>query len=70
MMIVLCTAVYILFALSDIIPIVKGKRWKALVVYSIFITMAYILTLLTELGVKIYSPTYPIKHIITAILGG
>lgn len=69
-MLILCTAVYVLFILIDVIPIIKNKQWKVLIIYSALITTAYTFSVLTELGIKLPSPTYPIKHIITAILGG
>jgi hypothetical protein len=41
-----------------------------LIIYLIMIITAYTFSVLTELGVKLPSPTYPIKHIVTAIFGG
>lgn len=68
-MLILCTMVYILFLCIDIIPILKNKERKMLIIYSIIITTAYVCTVLSELGVKIPSPANPLKDIITTIVG-
>lgn len=70
MMLVLCTAVFLFFILIDVIPIVRAKQWKVLIIYSAIFVTAYTFNILYEIGVKIYSPSYPIKHVITAIFGG
>lgn len=69
-MLILCTAVFLFFALLDVIPIVRNRQWKMLIIYSVIFITAYTFSVLTEFGVKIYSPSYPIEHIITAIFGG
>lgn len=68
-MLILCTAVYVSFVLIDVIPIVKNKQWKIFVIYSTLTVTAYILTVLTELGIKLPSPSNPIKEIVTTIIG-
>lgn len=68
-MLILCTMVYILFLCIDIIPILKNKEWKVFFIYSIIITTAYTCTVLTEMGVKIPSPSNPLKEMITSIVG-
>lgn len=68
-MLILCTMVYILFLCIDIIPILKNKEWKVFIIYSIIITTAYTCTVLTEMGVKIPSPSNPLKEMITSIVG-
>ncbi len=68
-MLILCTAVYILFVLIDVIPIIRSKQWKVLTIYSILIITSFTLSVLFELGVKLPSPSYPIKNIVTAIFG-
>ncbi|MGE5630933.1 MAG: hypothetical protein ACM3TR_07550 [Caulobacteraceae bacterium] len=55
--------------MNDVIPIIKNKQWKVLVIYSTVITAAYIFTILYELGVRLPSPANPLKHIVTSIVG-
>lgn len=68
-MLMLCTMVYTFFILIDVIPIVKNKKWKVLVIYSALICTAYTFSVLTELGIKIPSPANPLKQIVTSIVG-
>lgn len=68
-MLVFCSLIYLTFLLAEIIPIIKNKQWKVLIIYSAFIITAYTLTVLSELGVKIPSPSNPIKLIVTSIFG-
>lgn len=68
-MIVFCSLTYLTFLLVDIIPIVKSKQWKVMIIYSTLIITAYTFTVLNELGVKIPSPSDPIRLIVTSIFG-
>lgn len=68
-MLIICTMVYIFFVVIDVIPMMKNKQWKVLAIYSIFIAAAYVLSVLTELGVKIPSPAGPLKQIIMSVIG-
>jgi hypothetical protein len=68
-LLVLCSLVYLVFILFEVIPIIRNKKWKVLVIYMILITVAYTLTVLNDIGVKIPSPSKPIKSLITSVIG-
>ncbi|SHI13277.1 hypothetical protein SAMN02745823_02674 [Sporobacter termitidis DSM 10068] len=66
---ILCTMVYISFALIDLIPIVRNKRWKVLAVYAVLILASYTFSMLTEQGIQLPSPAGPLKDLVTSIVG-
>lgn len=68
-MLLFCTLVYALFVFTDVIPLVKTKRWKVLAVYGAIYAAAFIFTFLLELGVEIPSPAVPLKQLVTAVIG-
>jgi hypothetical protein len=51
------------------VPMVKSKQWKVFVLYSALILFAYVLTVLQDSGVKLPSPSDPIKQLIISIVG-
>lgn len=53
----------------EVIPMVKNKQWKVLIIYSIVMSTAFTLTLLHDLGIDIPSPANPLKKLVTSIVG-
>lgn len=68
-MLLFCTMVYVFFVLMDVIPIIRNKNWKVLVIYAVLMMTAYTFTVLTEFGVKIPSPSNPIKQVVISVFG-
>lgn len=60
---------YLIIGVIEIVPLYKKKKKKELLVYSIFFSAAFIISLLLSLGVKIPSPAKPIEAIVNTILG-
>ncbi len=60
---------YLIIGTIEIVPLYKNNKKKELVVYSIFFSAAFVISLLLSLGVKIPSPAKPIETIVNAILG-
>ncbi len=60
---------YLIIGVFEIVPLVKHKQIKELVVYSILFSFAFTLSLLLSLDVKIPSPAIPIENIIKSIIG-
>lgn len=68
-MLIICTLLYLLLAANDMVPMVKSKQWKVFVLYSALILFAYVLTVLQDSGVKLPSPSDPIKQLVISIVG-
>ncbi|SHK04548.1 hypothetical protein [Paramaledivibacter caminithermalis] len=60
---------YLIVGTIEMIPLYKENRKKELIIYSIFFTAAFIISLLLSLDVKIPSPTKPIENIVNKVLG-
>ena len=67
--IAICTTVFIIFLLFDLVPLIHQKKWKVIWLYCIMIATAYTIHLLYELGVDVPSPSEPIKNLVLFILG-
>lgn len=61
-MIYIVFCVYILIALLQIPSLIKQKYWRELTVFSIFLSLAFVFSLLLILGVEIPSPLRMIQH--------
>ncbi|MFZ5966901.1 MAG: hypothetical protein ACOYVK_06975 [Bacillota bacterium] len=68
-MFVLVILAYIVIGAIEIIPLIKKKQKKELVVYSVLFGGAFILSLLLSLGVEIPSPAKYITKIVEAVVG-
>lgn len=68
MMIAIMTLVYGLFLLLDFVPVYRGKNRRSIWLYASLLLLAYSMTFLTALGVKIPSPAPPIQKIITSFI--
>ncbi|MBF8984066.1 hypothetical protein IZY60_11005 [Lutibacter sp. B2] len=60
---------YIIIGFIEMVPLYKKKQKKELVLYSVTFTIAFGMSLLISVGVKIPSPAEPIKKIVLVILG-
>ncbi len=69
MMILIVTIVYVIFIIPDIIPMLKEKEYGVMSLYLSILIIAYTLTFLISLDVKIPSPQPLIKNAIISITG-
>jgi hypothetical protein len=59
----------VFYVLSDLVQIYKEKQRKLFWLYTILLTLDFIMTLLVAMDVPLPSPSFPIKKMITSILG-
>ena len=57
------------YVLSDLVQFYNEKKWKLFWLYTIILSMDFIMTLLVAMDVPLPSPSLPIKKMITSILG-
>lgn len=69
MVLIIIVCVYIVFLLIDFLPLIKEKKWKELVIFSVVFFSSLLISILLIQGVKIPSPAKPIEEIVTAIFG-
>ena len=67
-MIFLLIIVFIGIALFEIPGLIRKKYWRELTVFSIFLLLAFILSLLQAIGTKIPSPMKGIQYLVKDIL--
>ena len=67
-MVILIILGYIIIGAVEIIPLIKKKQKKELIVYSVFFVSAFIISLLLALGVEIPSPAEYIEKFITLFI--
>jgi len=60
---------YVIIGLLEIIPMIKRGERKETVVYCIFLSLSFILSLLLSLGVEIPSPAKSLEKVIDSIIG-
>lgn len=65
--IALCTFFYIMLVVFELVQIYKDKDKKLFWIYSIILFITYIIHILFIIGIKIPTPSDPIKNIITGI---
>lgn len=68
-MVIAIVLFYILICIIELVPLIKKKRKKEIWVYSSIITIAFTLSILLSMGVKIPGPTEPIKRFVFAAIG-
>lgn len=61
-MMILLILVYAAIYLLQVPSLVREKNWRELIVFSCFLTLAFIFGLLLNIGVKIPSPLKFIQH--------
>lgn len=68
-MILLIILAYLIIGIIEIIPLIKNKQKKELILYSVTFISAFTLSVLLSLGVKIPSPAKPIEKVVKFIIG-
>lgn len=68
-MFVLIILAYIIIGIIEIVPMVKKKQKKELILYSVTLMIAFIISLLLSLGVDIPSPAKAIEKIVLTVIG-
>ena len=68
-MIILIILAYLIIGIVEIIPLIKNRQKKELILYSIIFISAFTLSILLSLGVKIPSPAKPIEKVVKLIIG-
>ncbi len=59
----------VIFIFIDLVPLYQEQQWMSFWIYTIFLSVVLIFSLLSYLEVNIPSPAGPIKSLISAILG-
>lgn len=67
--VVIYVFLYLAIILFDVIPLIKKKRKKALLIYIPILLLTLVINILHGMGVKIPSPAEPIKEIVNGIFG-
>lgn len=68
-MILLVILGYIVIGILEIVPLVKQKQSRELVCYSVLFTIAFTLSILLTLGIKIPSPVQPLQKLVESVIG-
>jgi len=63
-MVIIIIITYLIIGIIEIIPLIKKKMKKELIIYSVTFITAFVLSILLSLGVKIPSPAKPIENVI------
>jgi hypothetical protein len=66
---IICILFYIIVFIFDIVPLIKARRKKTLLVYLPVFLLTLVINILFGLGVKIPSPMLPIKNAVSLIFG-
>jgi hypothetical protein len=56
------------YILSDLVPIYKEKQWKLFWIYTILLSLDFLMVLLMVMNVSLPSPSLPVKKMISSIL--
>lgn len=68
-MFILVIIAYSIIGILEIIPLIKKNQRKELILYTALFTIAFIMSLLLSLDVKIPSPAKPIEKMVKAVMG-
>ena len=69
MVVIFVILIYIIIGCIEIIPMIKQKKKRELILYSPLFISAFVMSVLLSIGVKIPSPAEPIEKIVMTILG-
>ncbi|WP_053955687.1 hypothetical protein [Inediibacterium massiliense] len=69
-MVILIILAYLIIGVLEIVPLVKKKQKKELILYMTLFLTAFVMSILLSLGVKIPSPAKPIERVVKAVIGG
>lgn len=67
--IILCTLVYSVFIIFDLVPLFQQKKWAEFWVYLSIIIVAYVVHFLYVIGIDVPSPAVPLKRLVSYIFG-
>ena len=68
-MLILVMVVYTSIAIYEFIPLYKHKLWREFGVNIVLGLLSLVIAAMISFGMKIPSPAYPIKELITSLLG-
>ncbi|SHJ63952.1 hypothetical protein [Tepidibacter formicigenes] len=68
-MVFLIILAYLIIGFIEIVPLVKRNQRKELVLYSVMFGLAFVISILLSLGVKIPSPAKAIEKVVLTVLG-
>ena len=68
-MFILVIIAYAIVGFIEIMPLIKKKKKKELILYSITFISAFVISILLSLGVEIPSPAKPIASMVKAVIG-
>ena len=68
MVVILIILTYSIIGFFEIVPLVKKKQKKELIIYLTTFTFAFVISILLGLGVKLPSPAKPIESAVKDIL--
>jgi len=67
-MVFLLVCAFIGVILFEVPSLIRNKHWRELIVFSIFLSIAFVLALLATIGVKLPSPARGIDYFMENIL--
>jgi len=67
-MVFLLVSAFIGVILFEVPSLIRNKHWRELIVFSIFLSIAFVMALLATLGVKLPSPSKGIDYFVKDIL--
>ena len=67
-MIFLLVCAFLGVILIEVPSLISKKHWRELVVFSILLSIAFVMALLQTIGVKLPSPTKAIDHLVEDVL--
>lgn len=69
-MILLLVLAYLAMILFEVPGLIRKKYWRELVAFSVLLLLAFTISLLQVLGVKIPNPNEAITTLVEAVLAG
>ena len=67
--IAICILLYLFIVIFEVIPLIKSKKKKTLLIYIPTLLFTLTINILFAMGVNIPSPANPIKDAVTLIFG-
>ncbi len=66
-MVSLLILVFIIIALIEIPGLIRKKYWRELIVFSFFLLLVFIMTLLQIMGIKLPNPVKGLEYLIKEV---
>lgn len=67
-MFIIVILIYLIIGLLEILPLIRQKQKKELIIYSVLFSGAFIMSLLLSFGIELPSPAGPIETVVKAII--